>query len=883
MATTSELGSPTASLAVRRRTVDAVWRALRREVNSLQRWPDLLWQQLHNRLQWEGEPTLGLLEGERALRGAAARSRWMRTRTPFRESRGLLRTLEGHTGAIHACAVSPDGGIIVSASDDNTLKLWDPATGAQIRTLKGHRSSVRGCAVSLDGAFVVSSSDDQTLNLWDPATGGVLRTLDCQSGTVWGCAVAPDGSFLVSVHTDKIHSAVNIWDPVTGLKLGTFQEQTNGAPFPACAVSPDGSYVVWTGSVPANAGLVRSWFITFTLGGGISPVQSKDDWGELSLRADADVRSLAGHDRKRQALGCAVSPDGTFVASAGEDGVLKIWDPVKGEELHTLEGHAGPVNACAVAPDGSLVVSASDDQTVKLWDPSTGDELRTMYGHTGPVSSCAIAPDLSFVVSGGADRTLKVWDPFTVERRSSQAGHTGAVNDCAIAPDGSFVVSASDDETLKLWDPSTAEQPPADEGADHNTIRPRDSRPLRGCAVAPDGSFIIAVSQDKTVKLWERSGEELATFPCAPYGVVGARDPRTTAKDELEALRNMYGQRRFKLNLDYLKHKRLVRSNVKNDVRFYDQLRTKHGHWGAVNACAVAQDWSFVVSASDDHTLKLWDLRRRRGHIEIGLGAQLLGTLEGHTGPVLDCAVSPDVSFVVSASADKTLRLWDAATGEQLQSLLGHAGPVNGCGVAPDGSFVVSASGDGNLKLWDPAGGDELATLEGHAGPVNDCAVTPDGSYVVSAGDDRTVRVWEPFTGRVIASLPLLGAANSVAMHPRIPVAVCGDPGGSIYLVDIVGVEYGPIVVTPHAPLKGPVVRDWKSSRVLHGAEASKGDPLIRCPGCFREHSVQESWGGEVIACPTTECGEELRVNPRNPRAGQRRRTRRPVRVLQWH
>ncbi|MGH3033970.1 MAG: WD40 repeat domain-containing protein [Gaiellaceae bacterium] len=112
-----------------RTVLEAFGRAIDREAHNLSRWPELLWQQGHNRLQWEDEPVPGLLEPERARRSTHGRSPWIRTRTPFREARGLLRTLEGHTGPVWGCAVAPDGSFVVSVSLDKTLKLWDAASG----------------------------------------------------------------------------------------------------------------------------------------------------------------------------------------------------------------------------------------------------------------------------------------------------------------------------------------------------------------------------------------------------------------------------------------------------------------------------------------------------------------------------------------------------------------------------------------------------------------------------------------------------------------------------------------------------------------------------------------------------------------------------------
>ena len=165
--------------------------------------------------------------------------------------------------------------------------------------------------------------------------------------------------------------------------------------------------------------------------------------------------------------------------------------------------------------------------------------------------------------------------------------------------------------------------------------------------------------------------------------------------------------------------------------------RTFWKHTERVNGCAVSPDGNWIVSASQDKTLKIWDAIT---------GAERL-TLSGHTDGVQSCAVSPNGRFIVSASWDKTLKVWNATTGDEHQTLSSHAHGVSGCAISPDGSFIVSASHDRTLKVWDVATGSERLTLSGHTGSIFGCAVSPDGSFIVSASWDSTLKVWDVITG----------------------------------------------------------------------------------------------------------------------------------------
>ena len=127
-------------------------------------------------------------------------------------------------------------------------------------------------------------------------------------------------------------------------------------------------------------------------------------------------------------------------------------------------------------------------------------------------------------------------------------------------------------------------------------------------------------------------------------------------------------------------------------------------------------------------------------------------TLDGHTGAVVGCAVAPDGTWIVSASADKTLRIWDVASGETRRTLTGHTDAVWGCAVAPDGTWIVSASEDKTLRIWDAASGETRRTLTGHTDSVRGCAVAPDGSWIVSASADKTLRIWDAASGRPVGA-----------------------------------------------------------------------------------------------------------------------------------
>jgi WD40 repeat protein len=200
------------------------------------------------------------------------------------------------------------------------------------------------------------------------------------------------------------------------------------------------------------------------------------------------------------------------------------------------------------------------------------------------------------------------------------------------------------------------------------------------------------------------------------------------------------------------------------DLSTGNEIRTLHGHTEAVNGVAVTPDGRLAVSASYDLTLKVWDLST----------GNEIRTLHGHTLAVIGVAVTPDGRLAVSASSDQTLKVWDLTTGNEIRIFHGHTGQVTGVAITPDGRLAVSASDDHTLKVWDLTTGNDIRTLHGHTDPVTGVAVTPDSRLAVSASWDNTLKVWDLATGNDIRTFhhSQTWAGTGVAVTPDGRLAV---------------------------------------------------------------------------------------------------------------
>jgi WD40 repeat protein len=208
-----------------------------------------------------------------------------------------------------------------------------------------------------------------------------------------------------------------------------------------------------------------------------------------------------------------------------------------------------------------------------------------------------------------------------------------------------------------------------------------------------------------------------------------------------------------------------------NDLR---ELTVVRGHTGSVNSVAVMPDGTRIVTASGDRTARVWDAQT---------GAELL-QIKGHTGAVFAMAVTPDGARIVTGSPDGTARIWDARTGAEELQLKGHTDAVFAVAVTPDGARIVTGSADRTARIWDARSGAELLQLKGHTGAVFGVAVTPDGGRIVTGSRDATARVWDAQTGAELLQIKATDAIWRVAVTPDGARIVTGSPDGTARIWD---------------------------------------------------------------------------------------------------
>ncbi len=491
-----------------------------------------------------------------------------------KDARGI-----GYTVTAVAFHPHPDKQILATAAYDMTIRLWNLQSGKQVALLQGHGGYIAELEFSPDGQELLSASQDNTARIWDFANERERVKLYGHPNSVFSASYSRDGKKIVTGSAD---ATARIWDAESGREIVLLSSHTKP--------------VVW---------------VRF----------ASDDRQVISASWDGTVKtwSASGHIGRTDAVW--FSPDGSVVATSGDDRTIRLWDAASGDELRVLTKHQKAVTSLRFSGDGTRLASGDASGQIEVWDPSTGKNVASLCCHSDGIESIAFSPDGSRLVSAAGSDGVALWnvDRQVLDvRLPFKPGF--ASEKVAFSPDGQWIAAHANDGTVSIWkatDPTQVSQ-----------WRAHTSR-LHVLAFSPDSKMLMTGAEDHLVKLWWN-------WDVAPGKI----------------RHEMHGHEEVVMNGVFTPDgSRVITSDLSGAIIVWDtdaggRLEGPPRAHKAMSFLDLSRDGTRLASFSWDRTAKVWDTKSWRE----------LATLT-HRGQVNQGAISPDGMRIATATLSDGVRI----------------------------------------------------------------------------------------------------------------------------------------------------------------------------------------------------------------------------------
>ena len=565
---------------------------------------------------------------------------------------------------------SDDGRLCISGYYDGTLILNDLLKAVEKRIFLDTQNKTIISAVNLahKAPKILAGRYDGKIDLWNLNTGNKIYSLRGHRQMINQIIFSPDDRLALSGSED---GTMLLWDLEAGRKLSEFSGHPGGVK--SIAFSHDGEALL-SGGVD---NLVVLW----------------------DRQSHQKIKVLKGH--KHEVRTVNFSLDDKTILSGDYDGVIKIWERSGGNVIKTFKHHRSPIIAGNFLADDNSFVIGQEDSTISLWDikhefpnnifkgnqegaidlkfSSTGTclllgnstkslgiqpieqrEVVSFFGHKGPIEHVDFSPDGYLAISTGWDKRIMVWDIATGNRLFTYSGHKSTVTQAMFLPKDYTVLSASHDGMLKMWNILSRKEI-ASLKSEHGPIEDLD--------VADSGDFALVGYRSNRVVKWNLNTKKI-------HSIIDTLDSPVTCIDispngQLALIGHANGQLILK---DLYMGKAIKEFTIKK-----------------LSSAVFSPKNNSILCGHRDGILTIIDNNLHYNQRRV----------KAHADEIYDLDYTANGRYMVSASRDTSIKLWDAESLLSFATLNDHKGAVTSIRFSPDGKKVLSGSRDNSLKLWD--------------------------------------------------------------------------------------------------------------------------------------------------------------------------------------
>jgi WD40 repeat protein len=550
-------------------------------------------------------------------------------------------------------AVSPRGDRLITCQHDTTFRIWD-GRGTLLGLYSGHKTRISSISFSSDGEHFVTGATDSTAILWN-LDGEKLQTFSGHNGYIKSVALSPDMDHLLSGGTDN---AAFLWN-LQGQKLANFVGHS--APVNFCTFSPNGQFVL-TGSSDKT---VRLW----------------------DLKGN-ELEVLRGHNEYISSID--FSSDGKEILTSSSDKTVKRWN-IEGKLLNTYGPYSSMVKKAVFSGNGTGILLGCSDGSVKLIDLS-GKLLWQHKVGVENMSQLEFSKDQKYAYTSYFNEVKLSTLPGIVSNRFS--GHHAAVNDIAFSPDGQAILTASRDSSFRLW---------SNRGEPLGTISNKWPG-IKSCAFSPDGKMFVIGHARNRISLLEADGKLVREFSFPKSSIDHVRFTQDgtaiiAANNNFPVcMYDLEGKEKMRINEYSISSSSIGQESDKE--KQLNQIAKALSIRKRILSDFKDQRTSFVVSAlhfekelmaktMKDNNVWLFDFEGNR-----------MAVLVGHQSRILDIAFSTNGEFVLTSSDDGTLRLWNLK-GDQLYRFSLPEKYLPLAAFSSDDQYVFTTTAQGDLYMWE--------------------------------------------------------------------------------------------------------------------------------------------------------------------------------------